>query len=1428
MKSPEENLLNPEILDTERMISHSTPVEAADQYIEGAPENLRRFSKQADKLHERFWPELSKEHACYKETKRMLEDVLASAGFPRDYLQVVIFDSSIPDVHVQILEKKVRISREFFKLIKGNSFKLKAVLAHEVGHILLKHDDGTKTDRTDLVGNRVRKYEIEYQADRAGIVLTNRMGISPYNLSDVLGDLSKFSNKETDDRDEDRQLWILSTHPHSSRRVMAIKKEARFLPKYPIAEKRINIPVPQESDFDNNKGEIGKWSKTILDKDQEGYVDCLWDERPIPVAAYKKGLTEKIDDERIREFFVKPKNLIPSPSIREIQSVPLDATPDEVNLWDENDKEEMSHWWQQAMALMDDKDGYDDLVQEVMEYNPNIARSLIKHSCPEYSAIDLDDDQLTDPAKVEDVEYEKYNAQFRIMMGEYYSSTVELRIVTSILVKNIFENDTSTQTMEGLRLFCQFLRDFFNDHGEYVAYAGGRYFLRLEELFNSADDAGKSEVAQIALDYSEELKGGMNRGILLARSIMPKLCEFLDKNSPNHSFFFKKDKEKSKITEGEFLPEVIRALNRALNKEEVKKGEARDALLKISPHFRMKNMTEILASVVGGIYKDESEHGYSDHYLERNPVSSAHALSTLEFEEKYFGAGRTKYIKTEYQENERYIFQHKAISKLWGISGYEEEFKSMADGIDKLKFLFGVFKAVTSKRDILIAQALGWPEIKYIEDVTKIQERIAVENDINILFELQDSFFNPLLNFAVSQRLMEIYEKDPDSFFASVPRDKYESVQTSIVDLPTDLKTKKISAILCCYNNPTYVRDDLLRPLVDAAPDETSTMAVASFYCEPPPGILKPRSGEIVLATETILDAIQKMPKLDKQELFLYFLGHRHFYTGIEGYFDYKLKEGINSERRYTLFFSSQEKEHYPRNEDESDEEDDYEEAEDSKYIVSTPDSLIFLTKASGIPIDILLKQHKLTTTRREQRDFITQLLSGEDGLLGGGDKEVFLQSVAKCVVENSEWSKNSEGAKKESITDLLAFALSHCPGEKLPDLFLDLWNLQQEKESLPKVFTALLRALGSLFVKAGQYLGTQSNSLPPEWIKELRTLSDKNVRGEKTLVYEQVYATYGENPPFKNVGRKLGEGSMAAVYYGQLSDDARTEVAAKITHPYIVDELKEDSVFLRELVGHVNKNKADFNVTLPENLAEVSRAQVIRELSYEYNLKNSRDISKALEHSNASVKWRVPKIIEDKSKPGFVVLEYSRGMPIDALPADVSSNVKGEIALELLRQILVEGTYQADPNVGNFAVETRDGEIFVDWLDTDHAGRLSRRETASLREFIKELLGDKDVKKIANTLAGFVKLPRNESNESLISDVEGWLNTTGTLNQSSFTGMENIMTSFLDFLAERKQVLKDQYVTLLRTLGLMQPLVQSISMPQFLRLGSILSDGRK
>gem|GEM_PF-6309560 len=1433
----------------EFLIAGITPHERANEFLEGRSEKTKDLGKREDAMHARFWPRLSADHETHARTKELLELILEKAGFPKDFLDLAIFDSAYPEAHVQLIAKRVRLSNTFLKVMKGDPEKIAAVLAHEVGHVLLAHYR-ERGDSFDPLNEHIQGYENEYQADRASVILTNRLGIKPSTLADALRTLeSDLASRDTKDAytpdDFDHHAWIFSTHPHAARRVAAIERDGASLPRYKKKSFQFDvIPLPKKEDFE--VVDFKSWEPEAFDVYDYArfHPDCLWDEIEMPTEARVEDSVYDPDTKthsKVRISGSARRMTKDYTNPHKEESPPFEVMPDQVNAWGKKDRVEIEKWWKQAMNALDSEDGYDDLSDDIRSYSLASTQLLLNHVAAEIGILTILDKSWDDVKQDDDVlkEYAKTQA---LSDPDHYHFKAEMMIVTSLLVRNWFEKDQSLATADGMRRFLQFSRDFKDDHGQYLPYSGARLHMRLEELFNSAQtDDERAVIADMCKEYRSEIGAGTNATLPLIDVLMPSITTWLDDKYPEIVFAHDEGPEGK--------TDLDKMLDKAAHDDTITPQHARDTLALVDRNYRPQNLTLLLTGVIREVLKEADESGHPDILLEANPVSSANYLSSEEFDRKYFGADREKYTKAKYAVLDSKIGEFKDVATLWEKAQYRSEFNKLPIGTEKLEFLLDTFRARSAQRDILVAEALGWDKIEFVEDVIATQEQILRVDDVSLLYTLTDVFSNPLLSLSVYQQLWTLYERSPQEFFQHVPKSEIERVEAEISAVAGKTDTERLKGILLAHREPSYVRDELLRPLVDRAPDQETTMALASWYCEPPPGVLRPRSGEVVAVTESILDTLRGMSSLDKQELFLYFMGQRLFYSGIEAYFFREQRREIEETRKDAIYTGRRplmartspyddledfepddltDEERRQANEDirrSESEDDDEEEEDDDIHYVSTPDPLIFLTKASGIPIEILTQQQRLTTTRREQREFITHLLLGNDGILKERDRGRFLSAVARNVVDNSTWSQQQTPEERKATVDLLGFALNRCPDQRLPDLFLGLWNLQQEKGSLPEIVTTLIRELGPLFIKGGQYLGTQSNTLPPEWIQAFRALSDQNQRAEKTLVYEHEYALYGDNSPFMRIGEKEGEGSMAAVYRGELKPEHSTtdpDVAIKIFHPNTQDNLTSDVAFLDALVKFVNSKRDEFKVRLPDNLGEVSQNQILKELSFDSILKNNADIAGVLSNSSASVSWRVPAIVRAQSNPEFIVSQYSHGVPLDTLPEETSSSIRSEVAAELLRQILLEGTYQGDPNPGNFKATVSSGGTLVDWLDTDHTGRFSSAETAQLRNFVMELFVGKNQERIADILNTFVQESEISSDE-LKTRIQGWLQDSGVLSGALLQNIEGIFISFLDFLADNKLVLKEQHVTLLRTLGLMKPLLADVKQEQLMPLMTAL-----
>jgi len=272
-----------------RSISKSNNEKVALDFIEQSPQLIRREAKLEAALHNRLWPKLPETHKTVIIIQDLLNLILESIGMPRDFVRVQIFSSNIPDAHIQLYERLIRISSGFLETLEGNPQEIMAILGHEIGHIILAHyrlknTSGMSGECFDPCNDHVKRFEEEYQADRTSNIINNRLGIEPIYLASALRKMEKRLHdlfiKTADhlncQQTEYLNISILSTHPHINRRIISILKNHKDLPKYPQKIPLAQIPIPERNEFQEPKlnEQVTKYA---------AYPDCIWEEMDIPI-----------------------------------------------------------------------------------------------------------------------------------------------------------------------------------------------------------------------------------------------------------------------------------------------------------------------------------------------------------------------------------------------------------------------------------------------------------------------------------------------------------------------------------------------------------------------------------------------------------------------------------------------------------------------------------------------------------------------------------------------------------------------------------------------------------------------------------------------------------------------------------------------------------------------------------------------------------------------------------------------------------------------------------------------------------------------------------------------------------------------------------------------------------------------------------------
>ena len=1321
-------------------------------------------------------------HAPSAKPYQELADELAMiAGLPKDSLHVAIFESEDPNAYIVPILGEIRITSALIETLEHRKDLLSAIIAHEIGHLLLEHyalhPNDTMITESDRLRKHIDSYESEYQADRISAILLSRLSYPTGRMNLAFEKIEDALKKAKENKDGDlvnEEGWILSTHPHTGRRKISLNRLNRLLSD---GKSDIDARLPEMSDSDWITPEVAEEELDFYFRENFTDLDyvriaCAWEEEILQDETVKAG--------RLRMY--TPHQLIEHYVLRDIEAVgeyPSCLAASEAEKM--AGKEEIEGWWAEALNMVHTTDDLDDLIQEISGYTPETIKRLLA-GIPLTKYLDSSLSSLTEYS-------ERHPDEFEVTKKS--SMPVQVFVVTSLLFRHGFL--AGEPSAESIQDAFEFLRKFREGRGCSLPYDKGMLLSSIKKSFSVSGDERKGILAGICRDYIVELRGG-----------------HLDDHTGLLPFYLREMNAWLEMRGEDPIP-IVPLLQEVGGKSckgdlvvlldgNASQTEIRDFIRnKLVPYFQNRNLTD---ETIDFLKHAEDSEEY-DRARETDLDVAATLLSEEEFEREYFGEGRDKYKKSEYVLNKTGIGN--STVKLWKKAGYPEEMKELGTGTEKVKFISDTCPGKSARRDQVIVAALGWHPLDYLEDLLPVQDRISQEEDPQVLLELSEAFSNDLLALTVAQRLWDL-SRDQAAFRDALPSavKKKASEEFSALDIRDNID---LETLLVCFPQASYVRDELLRQFIDSAPDERTTLAIASLLSDPPAGTLRKRQTTSVLLSESALDAITKMETVDKEEMLLYLLGHNLFYSGIDAHFFADMRDETAELRRDTLYRTGTRR-RVKTHETELEWVDCYEEEDKpDKYEVSRPDSLIRLSKAAGVPIELIYRQQKTVASRREQRDLLEYALIGKNGILRNGNGNAFLEAAAKTIVHKGSLGKTKSEKTNEAICELLVHALKNCPEKKLADLFLDAWYLNAEKGEidLPDMVVRLMQNYGAVFIKAGQYLSTQTNSLPQEWTQAFRKLTDQNREADKTLLYEQEYASYGRNSPLRSLGRKLGEGSMAAVYAGELHDG--TKIAAKVLHPNIAKELDEDTEFLRKMVDFINENRKTYGVLLPNNLHEIMREQISEELSLSTEASNQGMLNEVLRKEADGVSFDSPSVFEEHSTHQFLVMQLAEGSPLDGqeLSEVESKKLRNAVGLEIYRQILSEGIYQADPNLGNFSVKIVKGKPRVSWLDTGNVGKLSKTDRELIKRFIYQAIFDSRPEVMAPYLSQLLNVDQ-KTQEEATPIIAAWL--ASSASGFSFSDLGPSLNSFFEFCDHHGYVMKGKWVQLLKTIGLTKPLL--------------------
>jgi ubiquinone biosynthesis protein len=272
------------------------------------------------------------------------------------------------------------------------------------------------------------------------------------------------------------------------------------------------------------------------------------------------------------------------------------------------------------------------------------------------------------------------------------------------------------------------------------------------------------------------------------------------------------------------------------------------------------------------------------------------------------------------------------------------------------------------------------------------------------------------------------------------------------------------------------------------------------------------------------------------------------------------------------------------------------------------------------------------------------------------------------------------------------------------------------EPLSMPVKVRLMLQELGPTYVKMGQIISSRAEVLPADWATELNKLQSNVPPFSSEEVRQILIEELGDAPErlyqeFDPV--PFAAASTAQVHRAMLADG--TPVVVKVQRPGIRKQMKADIGVMGNL-SNVLERRSQYarDIDLPGMIEEFGNG-IIRELDYGGELYNMKRLARNMaDVPGVSVPQAYPQLSSSK----VLTMDFMAGVKISNVEAIEAAGldrleIGRNILRALIKQLLIDGFFHADPHPGNVLVNLETGT--VGFLDMGMMGEIDFNQRLNL-----------------------------------------------------------------------------------------------------------------
>jgi ubiquinone biosynthesis protein len=269
-----------------------------------------------------------------------------------------------------------------------------------------------------------------------------------------------------------------------------------------------------------------------------------------------------------------------------------------------------------------------------------------------------------------------------------------------------------------------------------------------------------------------------------------------------------------------------------------------------------------------------------------------------------------------------------------------------------------------------------------------------------------------------------------------------------------------------------------------------------------------------------------------------------------------------------------------------------------------------------------------------------------------------------------------------------------------------------------PQRVRRVFEILGPTFIKIGQILATRPDLFGPEWITEFEKLQTQappldfaelrpQIEADLGAALEEVFDTVDTTP--------LAAASVAQVHRARLKDG--TSVVLKIQRPGIRPTIETDMRLLAHLASLAERHVPQLAPYRPRKIVEQFVKSLQNELNFMTEAHNAEQVAANFEGNEQIV---VPRIYWQWTRERLNVQEFVEGIPgVDLRAIDAAGMDRKRLALTgagaVLKMIMRDGLFHADPHPGNFFILPGERIAFIDFGMIGRVSEVRRRQIITL-----------------------------------------------------------------------------------------------------------------